>query len=93
MKKKCRSKQIAIQKELHEFVINDALACSSKLRRLDRRVRSTQEALRRVINKDGWHAYLTLEEATNARARKQIRVVFQRMLDALAYAMFQLGSR
>jgi hypothetical protein len=85
-----RAHRRLIQNSLVDFIIDDTLARSGKLRRLNRRVLRAQEELRRLVDDAAWGAYLRLEAVTNARGSKQLELVFERMLVVLARA-FELG--
>jgi hypothetical protein len=82
-----------IEREIREFLIDDALSRSTKLRRLNNRALRAQQVLRRLVDDPAWSAYLDLEAATNARAAKEVRHALQRLLDVFAYVTLDLGSR
>ena len=68
-----------------EFFIDDAFLRSKKLHRHRDRVARAQDALRRAADDDAWAKYLQVEEATNARAEAEVRVVFKRLLKVFAH--------
>ena len=68
---------------IREFLIDDALARSAKLRRISKRIRRAQQVLRGLCDDPAWDAYLKIEEATNARAYKELRLVLKKVRAAL----------
>lgn len=63
-----------------DLFIDEMLHRSKKLRGENKKVRRAQDSLRAVVNEDGWRAYLEVEARTNARASKELRFLFHRML-------------
>jgi hypothetical protein len=82
-------KRPRLERELHEFLIDDALARSTKLRRIGKRIRRAQQVLRGLCSDPAWEAYLKIEEATNARAGKELRLVLTKCLEVFGYAIFE----
>jgi hypothetical protein len=74
----------ADHEEIVDFFIDDAFLRSKKLRRHHERVARAQDALRRAADDDAWAKYLQVEEATNARAEAEVRIVFDRLLRVFA---------
>jgi hypothetical protein len=79
--------QVEIERKLVAYVIDDALQRSERLRRMTRRILKAQRKLRRLVDDDAWAAYLSLEDAANARSSKQMDLLFTRMLAVYAFAM------
>lgn len=69
-----------IERELIDYLIDDTLSRSKKLRALGKKIGRAQADLRGRVDDRAWASYLTLEEAVNARAENELRVLFHRML-------------
>lgn len=69
-----------IERELIEVLIDDALSRSKRLGVLGKRIAKAQAKLRSRVDDRAWASYLAVEEATNERTSKQLRVLFKRML-------------
>lgn len=76
-----------IQREIREFLIDDALARSAQLRRMNKRLRRAQQVLRGLCSVPAWDAYLRIEEATNARCGKELHLVLKKCLEVFSYTI------
>ena len=69
-----------IEREIIEHFIDDTLSRSKKLRSLGKEIARAQADLRGRVDDRAWASYLALEQAVNARAAKELHVLFDRML-------------
>lgn len=68
---------------LLDFVIDEAVAGSKRLRKMDKAVAEAQRQLRRLADDEAWAAYLDLEDAVNLRAEKRIELAFLRAIEVM----------
>lgn len=81
------ARAVAVLKgEWTDFMIADALSASRAVRVRSKKLRNAQRALRAVVDDRGWKAYLDVEQCANARAEKELRALFRRMVAVFAFA-------
>lgn len=66
---------IVQDEEALERATDEVLLAVPELRRLSARIRRAQEALRSVVDDDGFEAYLRLEQTVNARFSEAVMIV------------------
>jgi hypothetical protein len=67
MKSPCLCPETVADDDALALVIDRMLLGSKKIRKLGRRVRRTQERLRRAVDERSWWVYMQLEEIVNHR--------------------------